>query len=112
MHLGDLEASNSARPPGIVSYLEIEETSKAVGRYRVHGKHLITDGSSPDGTLEFHRKIIGETSATTRPTINAACRIVIEHNNTDQVIFAPSFALLFLWEERKLIQQRDRKGRD
>lgn len=33
--------------PRIVGYLEIEETSRAGGHYRVHGEHLITDDRLP-----------------------------------------------------------------
>lgn len=47
MHLGGTEASNSVRPLEIVGYLEIEETSRASGPYRVHGEHLITDDRLP-----------------------------------------------------------------
>lgn len=70
MHLGDPEASNFARRPEIVGYLEIEETSEADDRYRVHEEHLITDDQLP--TCEVVRqKIIGKTSAADR---RPACR--------------------------------------
>jgi len=84
MHLDGLEASNSARPPGIVGYLEIEETSKAVGRYRVHGEHLIIDDWLPVcGTLElqFCQKIIGENVGHRKINEQRCLPIMIEDAN-------------------------------
>jgi len=109
MHLDGLEASNSARSPGIVGYLEIEETLKAVGRYRVHGEYLIIDDWNPAcGILElqFCQKIIGENS---RLSQDQWSTLFANHDRRRESSFFYALlcerSLLFLREEQKLTQQ-------